>query len=70
MGQAVAWPKGSCEVRAKTRKASKQAASESNAQTSRPKKLSAAGALVEKAMLAAADALLESAHQLDEWDQQ
>ena len=47
----------------------KKAAEESETHTNRPEKLSQEGAVLEKALLAAADALLEKAQQLDEWDQ-
>jgi len=35
----------------------------------RPEKLTQQGAMLEKALLAAADALLDHAQELDEWDQ-
>lgn len=47
----------------------KQPAGKVETSTSRPENLSAEGAVLEKALLAAADALLEKAQQLDEWDQ-
>ena len=48
--------------------------SEPRSQTSktdqrRPEKLTSQGALLEKALLAAVNTLLEHAHELDEWDQ-
>lgn len=68
--QAVAWPGSSCEVKPSKKKLPlKKAAEESETHTNRPEKLSQEGAVLEKALLAAADALLEKAQQLDEWDQ-
>ena len=68
--QAVAWPSSSCEVKAdKKRVPLKKAAGKSATTTKRPDKLTQQGGLLEKALLAAADALLDGAKQLDEWDQ-
>lgn len=70
--QAPAWPKGRCEVVPDKQKlplpsAPKGHASESSQK--RPEKLTQTGASLEKALLAAADALLEHAQELDQWDQ-
>ena len=47
----------------------KKTADKAGTGNKRPDKLSQEGALLEKALLAAADALLDKAPQLDEWDQ-
>ena len=70
--QAACWPKGKCEVVPDKQKLPLPA--EPRSQTSktnqrRPEKLSLQGALLEKALLAAVNALLEHAQELDEWDQ-
>ena len=66
----MAWPGSSCEVKADKKKVPlKKEAANRAMHTSRPEKLSQEGAVLEKALLAAADALLEKAQQLDEWDQ-
>lgn len=70
--QASCWPKDKCEVVPDKQKL--PLPSEPRSQTSktdqrRPEKLTAQGALLEKALLAAVNALLEHAQELDEWDQ-
>lgn len=70
--QAPAWPKGRCEVVPDKQKLPLPSAPKghtSELSQKRPEKLTQTGALMEKALLAAADALLEHAQQLDEWDQ-
>ena len=68
--QAIGWPGSSCEVKADKMKVPlRKAAGKSATTTKRPDKLTQQGALLEKALLAAADALLDGAKQLDEWDQ-
>ena len=47
----------------------KKPADKTGTGTKRPDNLTKEGALLEKALLAAADALLDKAPQLDEWDQ-
>lgn len=70
--QAPCWPKDKCEVVPDKQKL--PLPSEPRSQTSktdqrRPEKLTSQGALLEKALLAAVNTLLEHAHELDEWDQ-
>ena len=71
--QAPFWPKDKCIVVPEKKKAPLPSPPNSTgpeAQTSsRPEKLSQQGQLLEKALLAAAAAVLEHAQELDEWDQ-
>lgn len=69
MLQAVAWPSTSGEVKAKEKLPLKQAPGKAEAVSRRPEKLTTEGATLEKGLLAAADALLAKADELDEWDQ-
>jgi len=69
--QAPCWPKDKCEVVPEKQKL--PLPSEPENQTSknqrRPETLSSQGAMLEKALLAAVDAILEHAQELDEMDQ-
>ena len=65
MLQALAWPSTSGEVKVKKKLPVKQASGKAEAGSSRPDKLTQEGAALEKALLAAADALLAKADQLE-----
>ena len=65
--QAPFWPKNNCVVVPDKPKAALPA-SGSETKTSRPEKLSQQGQLLEKALLAAADAVLAHSKELDDWD--